>query len=62
MPAVSSRGRPMWQFSLRTMLIAVTAIAAWFGLLVSYPFAAVIVLLVALMMLSTPNRDEFNER
>ncbi len=52
----------MWQFSLRTMLIAVTAIAAWFGLLVSYPFAAVIVLLVALMMLSAPNRDEFNER
>ena len=62
MPAVSSRGRPRWQFSLRTMLIAVTAIAAWFGLLVSYPFAAVIVLLVALMMLSAPNRDEFNER
>ena len=62
MPAVSSRGRPRWQFSLRTMLIAVTAIAAWFGLLVSYPFAAVIVLLDALMMLSAPNRDEFNER
>jgi hypothetical protein len=52
----------MWQFSLRTMLIAVTAIAVWLGLLVTYPCFAAILLIIAMMMLSVPNQGEFSEQ
>ncbi|MGI8981331.1 MAG: hypothetical protein ACR2FY_19065 [Pirellulaceae bacterium] len=51
----------MWQFSLRTMLIAVTALAFWLGLLVAYPCFALIVLLVVMMVLFVPSQGEFME-
>jgi hypothetical protein len=43
------------------MLIAVTAIAAWLGLLVAHPCFAVIVLLVVMMVLLVPSQGEFME-
>lgn len=51
----------MWQFSLRTMLIAATAIAAWLGLLVTHPCFAAIVLLVVMMVLFVPSQGEIIE-
>ncbi len=52
----------MWQFSLRTMLIALTAMAVWLGLLVTYPCFAAILLIIVFMFLFSPSPGEFTER